>query len=357
MPRKAPNSSRFGGGAPVSPSLVPYNKNCEIDHQIEVWYYNRTWFCKIDNVEIRTYITSTSQIIGRAYYAIHHAVALDVRSLTFTVWTYIHLQGQSGSDPALLVHSQNDVSGSWGTKTYGEPWAGYKEAQNLTVASNDLNDSMGPEEIHNNLIMRWTDSFTTPDSLYPATLNYKSPIPIRCDSQSNVNGNPGCSVPQYTPTLVLTGFETGNAGTANVAGMQYFNMDHWGRYPDGTVLHRLNNSTQATANRRAMCQSGYWTANSAVLGDSCDEFPFAASYESGNMLGLAPTDCSEWIPIFDPSTLSWIFDPYPGYSTSQRCVLGHVNLNDNQSVGGMYSAFIQNKRIINNDAFWIGFRD
>jgi hypothetical protein len=151
---------------------------------------------------------------------------------------------------------------------------------------------------------------------------------------------------------VLTGYYSGNTSSAFVWWFQSSNNDHWGQYPNGAALTRLNNPNQAAANRAAMCAG--FIANPVVTNDSCDEFPFAATYQSGNLLGQTPSQCSQVVPEYNSTTGQWTFIPYPGYSASQRCGIGHVRLSDNQSVGGMYGAFIQNNRIIDQDRFYLG---
>jgi hypothetical protein len=157
----------------------------------------------------------------------------------------------------------------------------------------------------------------------------------------------------FIPQLVLTGLSSGNTSTAWFDFIQTNNVDHWGEYPSGSLLTRLNNPAQATTNRNAMCAG--FTANPLQTNDSCDEFPMASTYQSGNMLGLSPSDCSQGVPEYISAANEWEFIMYPGYSPSRRCGIGHVNLNDNSSTGGQYGNFILNNRLLDGDPFWLGF--
>lgn len=96
-----------------------------------------------------------------------------------------------------------------------------------------------------------------------------------------------------------------------------------------------------------------FVADPQVANDSCDEFPFASSYQNGNMLGLSPSQCAEVFPSWVGAPNYWEFFVSEGYSTSQRCGIGHVTLSHNQSTGGAYGVFIQNNRVLDADPFWL----
>lgn len=136
-----------------------------------------------------------------------------------------------------------------------------------------------------------------------------------------------------------------------MAYFMYWHDDHWGQKPAGTPLTRLADVNQARRNRDAMCDG--FVEDPQVASDSCDEFPFASSYQNGNMLGLSPSQCAEVFPIWVGAPNYWEFVVSEGYSTSQRCGIGHVTLSHNQSTGGAYGAFIRNNRVLDGDPFWM----
>ena len=88
----------------------------------------------------------------------------------------------------------------------------------------------------------------------------------------------------------------------------------------GTPLTRMYNPTQRTANRTAACAGFVKTSDT----DSCDEFPFASTYE-----GAAS--------IPDPARRS----------------IAHVPLADNELAGSIYATFLREKRVIDGDQFYI----
>jgi hypothetical protein len=327
--------------------------HCSTDGVINVWYYARDWFCLIStSVVIETIDVKTGLPLGSGTYDIFHGSDFNPRKTEWTNYTGFSLTTGWGDIPNI-VDASNSCAGCGGASV-APPLGGPTPlpVPGQVAGEDTLSDFPAFGVVHGGLFVGWEDAITCADCVAPAILSESSPIEVRCDFQNNVNGVAGCTIPSYTPELQLTGYASGNSGTANVALMQWFNVDHWGQYPNGTPLRRLNDPAQAKANRRAMCETGVWSPDSTVPNDSCDEFPFAASYQSGNMLGLTASDCAQTKPEFkNGQFILWVF---PGYSSSQRCALGHVALNYNQSVGGKYGPFIQNQRILDGDPFWIG---
>ncbi|MET9832832.1 hypothetical protein ABZ078_26850 [Streptomyces sp. NPDC006385] len=87
-----------------------------------------------------------------------------------------------------------------------------------------------------------------------------------------------------------------------------------------------------------------------MANDSCDEFSFAATKQSGGQLGLTGADCAEIRPAYEDGQW-WVYEY--GSVTGKRCTIGHVPLSENQSVGGSLSAFYQNQRVLSDDKFWM----
>lgn len=317
------------------------------------WWYEREWFCIIDQgVIINTIDTSNGSVIGQATYTVTHAGGLDPQGGTWTNFTALYLSAQWGNY-ASIVSDSNACSPCSGIQS-GSPWPGTQTAVPgvAVTGSDNLSDGPLPGSIDNGINVIWNDTFECPGCVTSATVNYTFSNLVRCDAQANTGSAVGCAIGSWVPELVLTGYSTGNTSTAFVSWFQSNNTDHWGQYPNGAPLTRLNNPTQRDANRAAMC-SGF-VANPLVTNDSCDEFPFAATYQSGNMLGLTASQCSQVVPQWNSTAGTWAFVPYPGYLPTQRCGIGHVTLSDNSSTGGMYGNFILNNRVIDQDQFYLG---
>jgi hypothetical protein len=335
-------------GGTMSPYPNP-EQQCAFDGVLNTWYYSREWFCYIAFQQlINTINVDTGEIIGQAWYTINHAAGFDPRNPVWENFVAFYLDNWWG-DAANQVASASSCSGCTGD-SYDDVIPPYRTAPPdvAITGRNLLNDHPGAGGIHN-ISVRWVDSFMCTGCVNAASVSYVFPLNVRCDGQANTGAAEGCAIPSFVPQLALTGYSSGNTATAFVSYIQR-NVDNWGQYPSGRLLTRLNNPSQASVNRAAMCAG--FTPLPLVTNDSCDEYPFASSYQSGNMLGQTASQCSQVVPQYAAGT--WTYATYPGYSTSQRCGIGHTRLSDNQSVGGMYSAFIQNNRVIDGDPFWVG---
>jgi hypothetical protein len=65
-------------------------------------------------------------------------------------------------------------------------------------------------------------------------------------------------------------------------------------------MSRLHDDKIKDVHRKAMCKDGTWVADPRVQPqDSCDEFPFAGSWESGAMFGLTGANCAQVQQLLD----------------------------------------------------------
>ena len=161
----------------------------------------------------------------------------------------------------------------------------------------------------------------------------------------------GCTNRAYFPTFVMSGLATGNTSEYMIQYFQTTNANHWGLYPNGTPLQRLYNPVLQASNRSKMCSSQV----SLGPGDSCDEFPFASTYQSGPQVygpAFNTSLCSQFAPVWNGG-LSYTINASPGYSPSQTCARGHVPLVYNTDAGSQLSVFYLSNRMIDRDAFWI----
>jgi hypothetical protein len=180
----------------------------------------------------------------------------------------------------------------------------------------------------------------------PLSGSWGNPHPVRCDDQL---GEGGCVLPDFVPTLVLPESQYG-ASAAMIVWSQV-NQGGWGLPFAGPPLHRLADPGQTNANRNAICD-GTFVPDPNVPSDSCDEFPFASSRESGAMSGLTGADCAEVEPVFDPSSGVWVVNVLNGI-VNAGCTRGHVPLSQNSAVGGALGNFITENRVLDRDPYLV----
>jgi hypothetical protein len=195
----------------------------------------------------------------------------------------------------------------------------------------------------------WTDTrylfvlYTPPGVLGPTSSEWWGPPSIRCDKELNgVNG--GCVIPADVPTYYPSVSQFG-AAAINIAVAQNL-PDHWGWY---TPLTRLINDSLSNSNRAAVCAG--FVADPYVTRDSCDEFAFASTYQSGPLLNPRTTDCAEIIPWTDGSAWYYEVVKMNGY---ERCLRGHVDSNMNSLLGAFLgSSFLTPNRVLDGDGYYV----
>lgn len=196
----------------------------------------------------------------------------------------------------------------------------------------------------------------------------------RCDSIAT--STDGCVNDLYTPTLQLSRSQYG-ASADMISWAQQNLSGHWGLQGTGQPLHYLSDSVVQADNRGVICGASVFTADQAITNalqpygdqDSCDEFPFASTYESGAMPDdvyqrpkpyvTSGADCAQVTAVQTGTSGAreapdWsVTQVSRSPSGTEPCVRGHIPLKLNTGVGGAYGNLIQQNRMINTDAFWV----
>jgi hypothetical protein len=186
----------------------------------------------------------------------------------------------------------------------------------------------------------------------------------------------GCVNENFTPTLQISRTVDG-ASADMIEWAQTHLSGHWGLKGVGQPLHRLINAN----NRRVICNASFRPDNAITValapygapildGDSCDEFPFNATYESGaqkvgangqpkpfvttgaacaqvtaeqtDHIGMPGFEGVDWSSVIVNSDIP-----------SAPCVRGHIPRRLNNHVGSLYNGLIRRDRLINKDPFWL----
>lgn len=199
-----------------------------------------------------------------------------------------------------------------------------------------------------------------------STPDWNSPLKYRCDNNLAGIAGPGCVFNGFTPTFVVSRAEYG-AAAAFIAWAQQNMSAHWGLYGHGKPLTRLAGTTAANKNRAVICGRkwtpfGPWKADGGKVkvADSCDEYPFAATNQSGGGSVANGAACAqlEAVKTNDKGgTAAKIWTtvkPIGKVNSSAKCVRGHIPLSLNTAVGrDAYKAFIKSERLLNDDPFWL----
>ncbi|RZU51293.1 deoxyribonuclease NucA/NucB [Krasilnikovia cinnamomea] len=159
---------------------------------------------------------------------------------------------------------------------------------------------------------------------------------VRCDQQ--LKGYPtsvGCVVPSVVPTFTYS--RTGNFRELARHIYDAQNSQLPGKYPSGTPLTRLTSDRSIAANRRASCPSSLTRPS----GKTCDEYPFASSYQGGSTGGGSARTFS-WCAISGTPT------NVTGSRGFSRCM---INGEQNSKGGRALQTFYSQNRILKSDKY------
>lgn len=208
--------------------------------------------------------------------------------------------------------------------------------------------------------------YDAPPFIPLTTVAWNSPIKYRCDNNLAGIAGPGCVFYEFTPTFIVSRAQYG-AAAAFIQWAQQNMSAHWGLRGRGKPLTRLAGTAAASKNRAVICGRawrpfGPWVADGGKVrvSDSCDEYPFAATNQSGG--GSVPNGAAcaqlEAVKTNDkggtPAKIWTTVKPIGNPNHNAKCVRGHIPLTLNTAVGrDAYKAFIKAQRLLNNDPFWL----
>jgi hypothetical protein len=204
--------------------------------------------------------------------------------------------------------------------------------------------------------------FDSPPFIPQNTIDWTSDAKLRCDNGLAKADSTGCVFPAFKPTLHLPISRFG-AAAEMVRFAQEDMSEHWGLKGEGKELTRQADETIVKANRAKVCDSTFTNLGTAIGHpddkDSCDEFPFAATNQSGAATLGASTGAAcaqvQALRIKDTGTEAeqWSGLRITHPRLGAPCVRGHIPGKLNSATGGAYGAFVQNQRVINGDGFWV----
>ncbi|MFJ2746234.1 hypothetical protein ACIO3O_41975 [Streptomyces sp. NPDC087440] len=202
-------------------------------------------------------------------------------------------------------------------------------------------------------------------------------LEIRCDDQFK-NKPAGCVFPRWVPTYTFSESKY-PAAAAHIWMLQHKLPSHFGLKGQGSPLNFLANDTpqksnpkkmQKDFNRDTVCPDGWAKKFSPTLvkpGDipNCDEFTFAATYQSGGMQtndgGKNPKpvtsgdECISTVTMKDPDG-KWRLHPAPGEKVptwTETCGRSSMSGRHNQGSMNRFGTFMYSNRLLDGDQYWL----
>lgn len=300
------------------------------------WVVTRTEECNLSSVHNwTTYDGDTGVPNGSETYLISQDIRLSTRSSTITESVTFNYASAVGAPAGLPANVDWTSACAFPCEVSSVPTIAFTLPVSLSKTFTvTFQDNPAPQGL---------DTFGTSYSyvalptgfvLIGGPDTWGSPALIRCDSNTPGFTNPGCVVPSYVPTLTLPLSSYGAAAMNAYVGELYLPGT-----PGLTTTTPLTRGDPADTNsNRSIICSGFQPlppGNSyGVVSDSCDEYPFASSQQSGGAIGVGGNNCLQIVPK-QGNNGAWIWIALNTYTRAypQICVRGHVNNVLNTSVG------------------------
>ncbi len=297
--------------------------------------------CLTGTLTLRVIDTTTGEVIGTATFEVEQLIELNWLSTDFQETDFMTMTS-TNDIPAATV----DLTAVCSAPCAQDRSSAFGGPQTLSLgqtAEGSLDYTDVPAPGPDTMTLQYEGLAEVPGLLPPPVpASWSASSPVRCDDR--IPGlPPGCVFPGVIPTLDLP---IASYGAAAV-GIQFAQVnlpDHWGT--PGHPLYILRAAAQAERNRRRICPAYQRARFRLFPGDSCYEFPFAATYESGPML-TPPINWRSCVDIWPSNaTGAWVTTPLRNYTGTQRCVRSHVPLAENTAVGLAYEFFGLENRLL-----------
>ncbi|MBQ0849448.1 hypothetical protein ACFU9Y_06735 [Streptomyces sp. NPDC057621] len=341
--------------------------------------YIRTQACIRDDIGITYFQNGTPA--GNAIFDYQQQIDLDVNSDTFTQTVNITLKSM---DPAVTSaridvdfncrgYCQTDTPVWTGSKTW------VKGEFHTVTATSKIKWTKGTDR--SAISPLWTvkgaaNGATTVNSVDVE----KEELDVRCDVE--VKTTPGCVFSRYKPTYGMNS-DKFPAAAAHVRLIQNKLPGHYGLRGNAPLTFLAEDvlvpdpptSTRSLVdhNRATICPTAWQRSPLATMSDnlgsgdvpSCDEFPFAASWQSAaipkawggqNLRSVSSGDeCANTIAVEGSDGL-WRLIPDPRYDIptwTEPCGRSSMSNNQNTQSMSLFPTFRRNNRVLEGDNYWL----
>jgi hypothetical protein len=330
-PSAAAQSPVHAGTQAIRPAAVP----ALCANQFGVWVIDRTTQC-IQGLTITTKTFINKLLVGTGAFRVDQSIVLNTYNNFFTendTITRTDAMGVDGADAVAVSFTPSCTSpcqpgSGGGTTSFTLALPNTPGAQRSLAYSFLDNPAVGTQ---NRALTSYTWIFKLVDPAVPppAAVSYSAGEAARCDNQLPGKG-PGCVYPTYGPILTLPISTFGAAAINVLVGEK--DLAGTPGLTAATPLTR-GNPADTSENRAAICDGTFFRNLLLVANDSCDEYPFASSQQSGGQQNLTGKDCAEIVPLMNSSGGWNLWEVTQPPAPAQRCLRGHVPGPQNSAVG------------------------
>lgn len=310
------------------------------------WWVTRREACQVLYGYMIVYdMFNPSNVLGEAWMTIRQEIEANDDPATPYWDEYVSLTLDDGWGAATTLQSEiTEQCPSPCRMSNTSAWGGRRGISVGQTLEGDFDNYWIPTGSVNRMTMTYRISHIVPGAANTPDGSWTSPV-LRCDHDPGLGTfNAGCVWPDHWPQLRLPVSQY-REGAMTVAVGNYYLQDGFGYLQP---LTRLANDVEAGWNRDVICDGTFYPI---FPDDTCDEYAFASSYQSGRMLGVGSgIECAE--VYFQEVGGQWYIYPVRTVYGFERCVRAHVPGQQNSAVGGAYSGLIRNERLLNGDPFY-----
>lgn len=322
-------------------------------------YVTRTEICLEGDFTVDIWQVPGGGLVGQAFGETKQEITTSKSSTEFGEYFYVRVNDATGVALGKLeLAIDSDCAPA--CTTHSKPWTGYTPATIGVGLDGTFARSWSNTSGSNDMLMgyRLDVKFNNGAELANYEWSAGGHVKVRCDNL--ITAVAGCIVPSFPPTFTVN-HEKYPAASDYIYDAQAVIKTHPGKqYSDGTgnPLHREGNEATAKANRKIVCDSSFEIEDryNGKYQIQCDEYPFAATKESGGQLGISDGKTC-WKFTAHPAgvanpidhTMFALRDPWG----TSHCARASMPKPQNEGVGGDLGRFVQSQRLLDNDAYWV----
>lgn len=268
------------------------------------------------HVDVIQIVNGRPVIKGTADFNVKHQMTLKTNSANWSEKFTISKARTTGQGKGVHVNAAAKSGG--GTKAT----VSFPQGHTLDSAAGGsvgYKTTIAPKKILAKAKTTYTYTFTKA-GYSPGKVSYASAV-YRCDNYygSTRTNRSGCAIPEVPTGVSMVGLARIDEGIRNLRARG----GHYGDPNGGKPLHWMINKTKETQHRTAVCPRTAPADMQRAGRTSCDEYPFASTYEGGTTLAAGQR------------TITW------------------VKVQENKSQGGRITAWRGQMHVMDHDPFYV----
>nr|WP_241670623.1 NucA/NucB deoxyribonuclease domain-containing protein [Streptomyces lavendulae] len=269
------------------------------------------------HVDVIKVINGKPELEGTVDFDVKHQMTLKANSANWSEKFHVSKARTTGAGSGVAVSITAASAG--GTKATAHFPQGHVLSSSAADGTVGYATSIAPKKINPKAKTTYAYTFTKP-GYSPGRVTYTSAV-FRCDNYygSTKTSRAGCAIPDVPTGVSMVGLARIDEGIRKLRA----SGGHYGDPNGGKPLHWMINKKQEDANRKAVCPTSAPPDMKRAGRTSCDEYPFASSYEGGTHLPAKQRE------------ITW------------------VKVQENKSQGGRITAWRGKMHVMDNDPFYV----